>query len=529
MSGVIGAPSVAVNTGVAGVRGALGAARSDTAASILSAAGTGAANTTDAISALATRAAPVVAPVVAAAQTAATKAQEVAAPAVEAVQQFADRPNQKLREASVAAAERAVALSDGNLTIQAISDVVTNLIDTTVAKMSDAEVLNASQVITDLQGEVKGYTPELKNELVTILSSPDMALIRKRMARIDLNTTQTAETEVTPETTQQTLQVARMNPVNVNPDHVNKILEQRDRTDLTDEDITILKAAAEIASAVNNHQSEQVQISSDKSVALSKKPAYKGRKAPAVTKIEETSRSIQVAGFKDARGNKLRSVNDFAADISEGAQSSDGTIVNEEGVSIPVSAIVNQFRMFATHMSNKVEALNKSAAEANANGAGTPQMFRSLVGGVKMVAAGAAGGAKSVTIHLDRPLSVAFAQGVRNDAVVAVEVYNTLARTYPELFPSGEMAIPTLVIDTTKNKTPDTTAAETTEKTPSQESKPQAEPEVSTTEKGVAEVVEQPETKIEVQQSTPEEDAIIRKLNEDLKLLKRSGEIVVMR
>ena len=491
MAGVIGAPSLARSTVSAGVRGIADAVRSDTAATIASAVATGGADTLDAASALGARVAPVIEPIVSAAKVAAEKAREVTAPAVEAVKEFADRPNQKIQDATVAAAVRAVELSEGDETIGAISEVVTGLVETKVGKMTDAAILSASAAIGALKARVKDFSPELKAELVTILSSPDMIKIQKRMALIDLNKTQTAETEVSDQSVQETVAVARLNPVNVNPDHVKKILEQKDRTDLTEEDIKLLKAASEIASAVNNHQGEQVQISSEKSIALSKKPAYNGREAPEVTKIEDTSRSIQVGGFKDARGNKLRSVNDFAADIFEGAQSEDGTIVNDEGVSVPVASIVNQFKMFATHMANKVAALNQSAANADAKGTGTFEMFESLVGGVKMVAAGVAGGAKAVAYHINTPRSVAFAQGVHNDAVVAAEVYNTLVRTFPDLFPGGEITIPELT-KTTQKQTPDTPAVEAVVEAAPDETKPQAEPEVVSKEEAASQTDEQP-------------------------------------
>jgi len=281
---------------------------------------------------------------------------------------------------------------------------------------------------------------------VKAYSQEATTFVRSEFENTNLNETQSENTELNDTEIGSAVEVAKVNPANVNPSFVNKILKQPAGT-VSDEEVKLLRAASEIATTVNNHMGQQVEISNNERVALSQKPAYQAnpnRLKPEM-KIEDASRSIQVGGFAGAR-----SINDFAADIFVGAQSETKEVSGSDGVLVPVAEVASEFAKFVEHMTNKTDALSRSAAEADSKGKGTQQSFRSLsLKGRKMVNPGEAGSARPVTYQGHKLNGVRFAQEVENDARAAANVYNTLARTFPELFPAGEVAVPALNIENT--------------------------------------------------------------------------------
>ena len=315
--------------------------------------------------------------------------------------------------------------------------------ETKISKLDNNAILYANDKIVKLQNEFDNSPPSIKREISKIISSPQIARIQKKAKSIDLNQSQTTQTPVNLDTVNETINVAKANPTNVNPNFVTKILNHEDRKDLSDEDIRLLESAAKIARSVNDYVESQVEISKETNVALSKKPAYKGKedKLPEVLTADKVSRSITVSGFTDSRGESLRSVNDYAADIFTGAQNKDKKFFNEKGISTPVETIAKQFELFVTHLSNKVNALNTSFDQNDNRGKGKPVLFESLVGGRKLVVAGSPGSAKPVTYHRSSPKSAEFAQKVHADAVVAAEVYNTLVDTFPDIVTGPKIQI----------------------------------------------------------------------------------------
>lgn len=351
--------------------------------------------------------------------------------------------------ASPVPSEFSTSVPSGSTVVEAVAGMMQSFAqpNLNISKMSETAVLFASENFEAMKAASADLPADIRAGVAKIISSPDFKKIQTLVSKIDLNVSQTAETEVTPDTVTDTVRVAKVNPTNVNPDFVNKILEQPKGT-VSDADIKILKAAAKISSAVNNHQGEQVRILNDQRIALSQKPAYQAnpKRLPAEAKIEDTSRSVQVAGFAGAR-----SVNDFAADIFKGAQSTDGKFVNDEGISVPVGSVAQEFKMFAEHMANKTAALSLSASQLDAKGNGTPQQYRSLsLKGRKMVNPGEAGAAAPVTYRSGEK-SVKFANEVANDARVTAEVYNTLVEAFPDLFPEGAVEVPTLNVENQNN------------------------------------------------------------------------------
>lgn len=438
-----------------------------------------AANAVDAtargVSAAASVVAPVLKPVtdrVAPIATAAASAvkDRVVDPAFGAVEDFADRSDPAIQTETVVAAETAQTALDTVITstpdnvtpsiaaiaqtkdeapvpesfaanvapestvLQSVAGIMKSVAskEVKIRTMATADTLYAAERISALREQSASLPAAVKNQVNKVLASKDLIAIETAAKKINLNETMTPDLAVTPESTAVTLSVAKTNPVNVNPGHVSKILKQDD-IPLTGAQRKILEVAAKMATAVNNHEGEQISISRNKSIALSQKPAYVG-KAPKVLTPESVSRSVQVDGF-----NGMRSFNDFGADILKGIQSTNGTFVDSNGYTVKVGPVVEQFRKLVTHMNNKTGALNESV-QLGVNGKGKTVMFESLSRTGKMIPAGQAGGAAGVYFHASSPTSVELAQTVAADARVGVEVYNAMAEAFPEVFPEGLIA-----------------------------------------------------------------------------------------
>lgn len=316
--------------------------------------------------------------------------------------------------------------------------------DIKINRLDDADVLFVADIANQLSETAGDLPPIMQVQMNKVLSSPDFKRVQAMAAKIDLNTSIPAEAEVTPETTDTTLKVAASNPANVNPEHVNKILEQN-VGEISDEQVSLLKTASKIASAVNNAVLAKVEIKADKTVSLSQKPDYKANpeKLAELSKSEKVARSIRVGGFVDRSGKSLRSINDFAADIMKAAQSPNGELI-VDGYPVKAKAIADQFGLFLTHMTNKTEAMSKSAQQANEKGKGPSISFASLVRGEEIVPAGEARGSRPVFYDGNSPRSVEIARELEADAQVTAEVYNALAEAFPDLFPSGPVDLPKL-------------------------------------------------------------------------------------
>lgn len=400
------------------------------------------------------------------------------APAMESVKAFTEKPNVDIQTDNISSGVKASILAQETLTSApdqvtdglrkfsqdvdtapapaAFADTVaegSNLIDTvtgvmktfakpdvSISRLSDADILFASKKFNELQSVVGDLPSDIQAEVQKVLASPDFVRVQKRASRIDLNEVITPDAAVTADVKATTVAVARTNPANVNPDIINKILEQDDRTDLTEDDIKLMGSAARIARTINDRVGRMVEISKEKNVALT---ARGGNKEPVKT-LDQVSRSIQVSGLNGNDGGaKLRSVNDFAADIFKGAQSTTKTLVGPDGINVPVGSVIKQFGLFVQHMSNKVEALNQSYDANDDRGTGPTIPFDTLINGKEMRPAGRAG-SSSVYYHRKSEKSVELSKIVHADAVASAEVYNTLVDTFPELFPAGKVKVPVL-------------------------------------------------------------------------------------
>ena len=332
----------------------------------------------------------------------------------------------------------------GSSTLSRVGGILTKLTEkgVRVSKMSDSDVLYASQEMQNLRNSIPNLPAAIQEQVKKVIASEDFKNIQKRAASVDLVKTQTDSTAITPEVVQETKAVASTNPTNVNPVVVGKILEQDDRTDVTAKDIKVMKTAKRIGDAIRSRSEAYVEVQKKENVELSVKPEYRDgkKKLKPVDLVEAISRNI-VLGSGDTRAP---SVSEFASNIMQGAQSPEGT-VEIDGIKTPVASVAGHFQNFAQHMINKVEAMNTSYLNRDANGNGTTEGFEHLGPNRKMMAARTENGAfngKPVTYQGAKPGGVRFAGELYADAVATVEVYNALAEAFPEQFPAGPLSVP---------------------------------------------------------------------------------------
>jgi len=333
---------------------------------------------------------------------------------------------------------------DGSSNLSRVGGILTKLTEKGVRinKMSDGDVLYASQEMQNLRNAIPNLPAAIQAEVKKIIASEDFKNIQKRATRIDLNKTQDESKAITDEVVQETKAVAATNPANVNPVMIGKILEQDDRTDVTAKDIKIMKTAKRIGDAIKSRSEAKVEIQKNENVELSVKPEYRdGKKAlPKIPLVEAISRNI-VLGSGETRAP---SVSEFASQIMQGSQSENGT-VELDGVQVPVQNVVEHFGNFAQHMINKVEALNTSYRNRDTNGNGTSESFDNLGSDRKIRPGRTPNGAvqgKAMTYQGASPGGVRFAAEVYQDAVATVGVYNALAEAFPEQFPNGPVSVP---------------------------------------------------------------------------------------
>jgi hypothetical protein len=343
--------------------------------------------------------------------------------ATEPLREFA----QSLRETNdVVSQEEAVSNDNVARIVEAGADAIDVLNSRQI--VSDQDIPTLAVTINELE-RVRDVLPdEQQFQVDKVLESPEIRKIQERAKNVDLNEIMDDNVELTTEIVQSTVSVAAINPANVNPNVVNRLLEQSGDL-FSDAQIRYLEGASRIATAVNDHKNRQVQIIQDRDISLERinEKTPKGARSQS-----DVSRSIRVAGYK---GKK--SVNDFAADIMSAAQGN-GTVREGGGtgrqVDIPVERTIRQFGNLIQHLNNKVTALNESLAQNNEKGLGPSVGFRGLATAERWFEASQ--NKSPVSYHSSRPGSVAFAQDVKNDLDVAVQVFNELRSMFPEAFGS---------------------------------------------------------------------------------------------
>lgn len=384
----------------------------------------------------------------------AQKAQEVAAPVVETVsnkaEEIAERPLRKERRQQATqarrvqiATQRELDTGTDNTTLESVGlerdlspvpeslqDVANNdqsMLQNTAAVVrklaagkapTEAEMAYVASQVRTLKTAAKTLPPAVQKEVQALVRSEEMTKIVKKAMGIDLNKTQDENTEITPDVVSTTVSVAKTNPANVNATVVKKILKESGDK-LSPRDVELMKTAQKVSELVDIHAEDIKDL-------------------PNVKASKKTSRSIQVDGYKSKSGKALRSINDFAADIFEGAQSTNQTVSLENGQEIPVTQVAQQFGLFVQHMNNKMTAANQSLAE-NQNGKGRAIPFDTLVGGRKLESAGSKY-ASTITIHGGSDNSLGLGREIEADTRVAVGVYNALLEAFPDQFEGAQPA-----------------------------------------------------------------------------------------
>lgn len=298
-------------------------------------------------------------------------------------------------------------------------------------KFSDSDHAFAGAQFARLRGMIPSMPESVKKKAMKILQSPQAKATETRLKKLDQNQTETPP--ITPDVVSETVSIAKTNPTNVNPDTVKKILEESGET-ISPEDTALLQSASRIASLVNDRQGREVAIAESKQIGLTQKSGEQAAPGKPLTR-EEVSRSVRVAGLTSTDGVPLRSINDFAAEIFQAAQSPDGQIVNSEGHAVSADSLMDHFGKLVTHLTNKTNALNESFSQNNRKGTGPTLKYDALSPNGKIIPAADYRG-NGVFYHRNNPNSVATAKQVAADQAVAVQVYNELRTAFPNRFGS---------------------------------------------------------------------------------------------
>jgi len=403
-------------------------------------------------------------------QAAKAAAEPLVNKAIKTAQDYVERPNPVIQSETVAAAEevsqavRDPAVDTGSLgsatdttpesvpevfkdTVvpgSTIADTMTAIVKTLAEKktpisdMADDAILYVTEKFNQMQGAAASLAPEIQEKVKKVLASPDLERIRKRAARLDLNTAISPTIEaISPKVKAMTIAMSKVNPTNVNPEIVSRILKQDDRESLTPEIVRDLEIAQSVSIPMNSYKEGIVQIAEEKYKAL--KATGQNPEKPE-TNVEKVSRNLIVGNLSGE--NKVPSINDFANQIITGMRSPDQS-VEIDGVRVPVKTIAENMGKLADHMTFKVNALNESFDKNDASGVGPRVMHDTLVRGKDFIKAGMAGSA-AVNYNKRSVNSVTFAKTVAADAKVLIKVYNALAAAYPEAFPNGPKEVPVL-------------------------------------------------------------------------------------
>jgi len=476
MAGVTGAPSTARNA----VRGLLGETqyndplRQDVVAR--SRAGQAADVVGEALGPVTDRVAPVV-------NAARDRVSGLAGRVSEQVQEYAGRPSSKEVTQSV---EAAVNITDGlreaTVTGQ-LEDSVAQLVsqpDTDAPSASFADVAGGNNSLMDnitgitaklgskkfrasnadtayaaaqyqkLRSVVGSLPADLQTQAGRILSSKLVQELTAKAESLDLNKNpEDADLSTT-------VNVAKTNPANVNPDVADQILEESGEN-LTPEEARYVRVASKIGRLVNRNLEKQVEIRTEENINLTQASRPKKKDLS----VEGVSRQIHAEGKTDANLKaKYRSINDFARDILSAAQSADRTVINQKGQVVPVAQVAREMSNFAQHMRNKVQALNESIADGYTTQGGLRggrlKDFEGLVNGKFQSSALGSNNLRGVRYSPGNANSVAFAQQVEQDQNDLIEAYNILREEFPDMF-EGLPALDPVVL------TPATVSEETTQ------------------------------------------------------------------
>lgn len=390
-----------------------------------------------------------------------------------------------------------------------LAETMTNIVKTIAEKkvpissMTDDAILFVTQKFNDMQNAASTLAPEVQAKIKKVLASPDLERIRKRAARLDLNTMISPAVEkISAAVKTMTVAMSKINPTNVNPDVVDKILKQEDRGDLTPEDIQDMEVAASVSRPMNQLINNIVKIEDDRNAFL----ASTGQKPNTEeNSFEKVSRRL-IEG-DPTNQEKLPSVKKTVNEIILGMRSPNKT-VDVDGVQTPVKNVIEHFKNLTRHMLNKVDALNKSFDQNDEEGVGPRINYPSLSSKTgKFIPVGQVGSGNA-NYNKGSNRSVTFAKTVGADATMLVEVHNALAKAYPDQFPDGPIALPVLKTQESENTTAveEVTAAAGTDKNAktTQDVTPDQTPETQAVEVVASATTETPPVTNQAPESIPE-------------------------
>jgi hypothetical protein len=327
----------------------------------------------------------------------------------------------------------------------------------TVSKLNTNDLFYVSSQVDTLVSEVNNLPSKIRKEVKSLLAAPEFRQVKNRLKQIDLNNTQNKNTEVTPTSVNETLQVAKTNPSNVNPEFIQKVLEQDKRNDITDKDIRILKEAKNIALALNTRIGNEVKFVKDENKQI-KLIAKKENKKPNLKIIPENVTRDIALGFEFKEINGIKSIKSLVSDIFIGSQNKKKQFIDSNGISVDVKKSGTLFNHLAQHMVNKVNAFNKSYDGRNVNNRGSDQKFTALIPNKGLVK----NGSSTIVYQAGTPNGIKHARTVHADAVMTVEAYNATVRAFPDAFPKGELSVPELRGFESKKEEPTTIVEEET-------------------------------------------------------------------
>ncbi len=291
---------------------------------------------------------------------------------------------------------------------------------------------------------------QAQKDLLTIAENPEYKAI------IDIaETAEQPQYEVMPPITrdlvQETIAIARSNPAGVNLNLVDEIIKsagmsnESDLPDgpgfsLTPQETEILNNVRFMLSGRETNLSAKTEAEQERVDAINATATEDQKKIEPRRPYDIVKDEIHVDGKRTtAKGRMLPSLNDYLRDISSSMARGGKEIQTRFGEPTTATDSLAGLAEFAQHMSNKIDAFNRSLE--GGKGKAEPVSFDTKTPS-GMVKAGAKG-SSSVYLDQNNPNSVFLAKEALADAVATVELYNNVLRLYPQLG-GTPMAMPTL-------------------------------------------------------------------------------------
>ncbi|ANJ20865.1 vRNAP protein [Roseobacter phage RD-1410Ws-07] len=330
---------------------------------------------------------------------------------------------------------------EGNNVVETVAGITAKMSERGF-RPSDEDTAFAATQINRLRQVAESLPVGAKRRIGKILSSKTATKILADAEKLDLNTN-TPTGPVTPQEVSTTVNVAKTNPANVDPDRTDQLLEESGEN-ISEQDLKITRAASNVSRAINGNLDSRIEIERSNGVTLSREGEATGKGES----VQQTSRSILAAGFKTRSGKTLPSVNDMAANIITGLQSPTGEFTDREGNKTTVQREVKRLRNFVQHMNNRIEALNESFDNNFVNPktgqlSGPTVKFSGLANGERFYDKDSPDNYFApVRYSRGAPGSVAFAQQVENDTRTAETVLASIQKEFPEIFEGLSEVVP---------------------------------------------------------------------------------------